>query len=266
MKYFFLFLAIGVSFLALNYNDYFYTKTISNNEYAINGEQISDYIADSYDELKIIIYSILNSGINSFTFKCNYDTCMEDYTDVITITHNYVHPYNTYKIVNLTTNILNEVNVEFLAQYSTSEINDINFKLEEIILEIIDEEMNDMDVIRVFHDYVINNTVYDSDYNKTMGHPSSKATGPLFYNTAVCGGYTDLMSIFLHKLGYENIRLSSTEHIWNYVKLDGIWYHLDLTWDDPVNESGTPMLLDTFFLITDEELSELNTGFHDYEA
>ena len=72
------------------------------------------------------------------------------------------------------------------------------------------------------------------------------------------------MAIFLNRLNIPNYRISSSDHIWNFVYLDNNWYHLDLTWDDPVTDSGVNMRLDTFLLITTEQLENLNTNYHIY--
>ena len=41
------------------------------------------------------------------------------------------------------------------------------------------------------------------------------------------------------------------------VKLNDEWYHLDLTWDDPITNTGTDMLLYDYFLIDTNQLLEL---------
>ena len=42
-------------------------------------------------------------------------------------------------------------------------------------------------------------------------------------------------------LGIENGTVSGEagdeQHIWNTVKLDDQWYHVDVTWDDPIGSS-----------------------------
>ena len=71
--------------------------------------------------------------------------------------------------------------------------------------------------------------------------------------------------IFLNKLDVPNYRISSENHVWNLVYLDGNWYHLDLTWDDPVTENNTNIRLDNFLLITTDQLEQLDTGYHVYD-
>ena len=73
------------------------------------------------------------------------------------------------------------------------------------------------------------------------------------------------MAIFLNKYNIPNFKVVSENHIWNAVYLDGKWYHLDLTWDDPVLTDGSDTLEYTFFLITTPELEELETNQHVFD-
>ena len=73
------------------------------------------------------------------------------------------------------------------------------------------------------------------------------------------------MAIFLNYYNIPNFKVVSSNHIWNAVYLDGNWYHLDLTWDDPVIVDGSDTLEYTFFLITTDELEELETNQHVFD-
>lgn len=249
------------------------------NQYALDYDfeylkTTDDFIADNRQEILNIIYTSLNNGYDNFYFYCHYEECQEDVGDItepeniITIS-NYVHPYNTYRRVYVSTNSFDKVEIRIEKAYTNDNINSINQRLDQIIKEIITDDMSDKEKITVFHDYIIDNTVYDSNYLETnlndIDNPSHKALGPLFFGKALCGGYADVMAIFLNKLNIPNYRISSSDHIWNFVYVDNNWYHLDLTWDDPVTDSGVNMRLDTFLLITTEQLENLNTNYHIYD-
>ena len=249
------------------------------NQYALDYDfeylkTTDDFIADNRQEILNIIYTSLNNGYDNFYFYCHYEECQEDVSDItepeniITIS-NYVHPYNTYRRVYVSTNSFDKVEIRIEKAYTNDNINSINQRLDQIIKEIITDDMSDKEKITVFHDYIIDNTVYDSNYLETnlndIDNPSHKALGPLFFGKALCGGYADVMAIFLDRLNIPNYRISSSDHIWNFVYLDNNWYHLDLTWDDPVTDSGVNMRLDTFLLITTEQLENLNTNYHIYD-
>ena len=75
------------------------------------------------------------------------------------------------------------------------------------------------------------------------------------------------MAIFLNKFGIKNYKIAttpenenSTGHIWNAVYINDKWLHLDITWDDPVAESGKDYLLHKYFLVTNEELQKADEG------
>ena len=73
------------------------------------------------------------------------------------------------------------------------------------------------------------------------------------------------MSIFLYEMNIESIKIASENHIWNLVKLDNSWYHLDLTWDDPVTSNKSNVLEHKFFLIDSKQLAKFATGQHVFD-
>ena len=124
--------------------------------------------------------------------------------------------------------------------------------------------MTTEDKIKAVHNYIINNSKYDSkrsDQN-VVSYKSETAYGPLLQGYSLCGGYTDAMALFLHDLNLKNYKISSENHIWNAVNVNDNWLHLDLTWDDPITSDGTDILEYNFFLITTEELKELEDEQH----
>ena len=135
-----------------------------------------------------------------------------------------------------------------------------------MISEKTNNSMPIREKIRVIHDYIIDNTEYDKLKNDNINdttYKSQTAYGALIQGYATCNGYSDAMAIFLDKLNVINYKISNDEHIWNLVYLDGKWYHLDLTWDDPISEINVNR--DTYFLITSDKLLELNDGTHEFD-
>jgi hypothetical protein len=259
------------------YNESIYLE--ENNEYKLNYsfkylENTNNFKVSNKTQLINALYTILNNGTSEFDFYCDYEECKNDIDSIskdetLSFINNFVHPYNSYKKVYLTVNSYNKISVSFEKTYTEYEIMQVENKINEIISSIITDDMTTKEKIIAFHDYIIDNTKYDSAYINAnlddINSPSHKATGVLFYNKALCGGYADIMSIFLNKLNIPNYLISSEYHVWNAVYLDNTWYHLDLTWDDPVTSDGTDIRLDKFLLITDDELSSYNTGYHNYD-
>lgn len=79
-----------------------------------------------------------------------------------------------------------------------------------------------------FHDWLINNACYDLTYSYYS------ADGVLIRGTGVCDSYSKAYIKLLNAVGISSTRVTNTDHAWNLVKLDGDWYHIDPTWDDPV--------------------------------
>lgn len=42
--------------------------------------------------------------------------------------------------------------------------------------------------------------------------------------------------------------------MWNMVKVNGKWYQIDVTWDDPISSDGRPILRHDYFLISDAQM------------
>ena len=68
--------------------------------------------------------------------------------------------------------------------------------------------------------------------------------------------------LFLNRFNIPNIKIASKNHIWNLVYIEDNWYHLDLTWDDPLLEDGREIIDYSYFLITTEELYSKDDNQH----
>ena len=125
--------------------------------------------------------------------------------------------------------------------------------------------MNTSDKIKAIHDYIINNTKYDEykiDNINDTTYKSNTAYGVFKEGYGICSGYSDAISILLNKLSIKNYRISNDTHIWNLIYVNGKWVHLDATWDDPISEINQNR--DTYFLISYDELNNLNDDTHNF--
>lgn len=138
-------------------------------------------------------------------------------------------------------------------------------KVTEIVNTLIKPEMKDYEKELVLHDYLVNNTTYDKRlYSGNMPEDSYTAYGVLINGTGVCQGYAEAMNRLLLSSGIESIMAVGEAkdgsewigHAWNMVKLDGEYYHVDSTWDDPVTSDGSNKLVHSYFNITDEQMSK----------
>lgn len=254
----------------------------SANEYYKNSnflliQNTDEFIVKNKDQFLNIVYTALNKGWEDFTFFCDYTykTCIDDFhtlietTDYIQTINNYVNPLNSYNTINFSMDTLGKITMTIEKTYTQNQVVEINNIIDSFIKNNISANMTDRQKIRLFHDYIIKNSVYDEDYKLNMDknnyiyHPYN-AYGPLIEGKGICSGYSDAMAIFLDKIGVKNYKISNEEHIWNLAYLDSNWYHIDLTWDDPVTSNGQQVLLYDFYLITTTELKEKETSQHNF--
>ncbi len=242
-------------------------------------QNTDSFLPLSKGDLKRIFFTIVNSGWSNFTFYCpsEYTSCIQDMKEfsqdqnMLTHINNYVHPYNSFSNIKTTLSESGEITVQVEYLYSEEQILKIEEKMDEIIANEINFQDSLYDQIKTMHDYIINHTKYDVTRNENgeSNYLSYLAYGPLFEGYATCNGYTDLMAIFLTRLRVPNYKIATTPedleeqnegHVWNAVKVDQEWLHLDLTWDDPVSKDGKDYLQHKYFLVDTLELEEADNG------
>ena len=252
-----------------NYNEYYRDYDF---EYVQNTKNFSP---TNMQELLNVYYTIINSGNTEFTFYCpsEYSQCLNDVQTIsndqtlLSDINNYVHPFNSFRHVSTEYDSIGRVTLTIEKAYSSDEIELINAKVDELYSNLVDSNDSDYNNILRVHDYIINNSKYDSDRseNNVINYKSDIAYGPLFEGYAICGGYTDLMQLFLERMNIKSFRVSSNQHIWNAVEIDNNWLNLDLTWDDPiVNDGSVDYLEHNFFLIDTFKLHQIEKTEHDF--
>ncbi len=118
--------------------------------------------------------------------------------------------------------------------YTPADVQTYQNALEKAYAEAItSDRMTEVQKARALHDYLAQHMQYDETYSKY------NAYNALVEGTAVCQGYTLAYAALLAKAGIGVdycIGAKEMDHIWNYVELDGAWYHVDVTWDDPLKD------------------------------
>ena len=95
---------------------------------------------------------------------------------------------------------------------------------------------------KAIHDWLVRNCAYNTPASKTSGPAEygSKnpwnAYGALVDKKAVCQGYSLAFCAAMSKLDIPAtyVTQDSADHGWNRVQIDGTWYNLDVTFDDPI--------------------------------
>lgn len=130
------------------------------------------------------------------------------------------------------------------------------------ILSMITPDMNDYDIVKLFHDYIIVNCTYDAGAK----NPNS-IYGTLVEKDALCQGYSQSFTYLCSLAGIDSfivLGVANEPHMWNVVKMDGDYYHVDLTWDDPDRAKSPDSVRYDYFGLTDDRIRELRQ-FDDYD-
>ncbi len=118
-----------------------------------------------------------------------------------------------------------------------AEIDSVNKGIAHALLEV-EDGMSDLEKALVLHDYLVREVDYDYENFLLENIPASSflLDGVFVQRVAVCAGYADAYSLLLSLCGIDSYYISSEtmNHAWNIVKIDGEWYHVDTTWDDPI--------------------------------
>ncbi len=116
-----------------------------------------------------------------------------------------------------------------------------------IVAQVITDSMSDYEKALAIYNWMRENITYDyaavyrEQYGENIPDDDKYASGVLTSGTAVCQGYSDTFHMFMAKLGISDVKLTGTvtwstdkslygdAHGWNMVKVDGQWYHVDVT-------------------------------------
>lgn len=103
---------------------------------------------------------------------------------------------------------------------------------------------NTYDDIKMVHDYLVDNIEYDTSISKSNIYD---VYGALINRVCVCEGYARAFKYIMDDMQIPcvlvigkatNSKGETENHAWNYVNLNGSWYAIDTTWDDPVVLNG----------------------------
>ena len=169
----------------------------------------------------------------------------------IALTYSYTYNPDTGKV--------NEIKNEYI--FSETEIKTKKAELEIAVnraVAAIPNNISDAEKVLAVNEYIACLAVYDENGGKNSAYDL------LVGGTARCEGYSRAMQLILSKFGIESILVRSERmiHAWNLVKINGKWYHVDVTWNDPspdeLGRVGHNYLLLSDSVISDSEHEHYN--------
>ncbi len=131
------------------------------------------------------------------------------------------------------------------------------------VMKKVSPDATPYEKMAIFHDEIIKNCDFEKDtyYGITV-------YGALVEGTAQCEGYANAFSYLCDIAGIENITVRGANakgdsHVWNKVRIDGEWYNVDLTWDDPyMKRDADNFVRHDYFFVSDPEIENI-THFPD---
>lgn len=141
-------------------------------------------------------------------------------------------------------------------------------------MKLLDGVSDPVQKALILHDHIVRICEYDKKAcdSNDLSPQARTAYSVLVRHKAVCEGYTMAYRYLLKLAGIrsEEVISDEMEHCWNYLYLDGNWYHVDVTWDDPVYHGRKPdntKISHEYFLLSDDAIAvKGNPRHHDWDV
>ena len=206
------------------------------------------YTAASEKDIENVIYSAIENRISSFQIKYTGNT-ENIMSDVKTARDAAVKrdPYEEgcislisgFKVSKFTDYA--DISFDGFTYYTTLDQEKyVDTEIKSIVAQIITTQMSDSQKEKAIHDYIVNHTEYDLSL---QGYTAYSA---LHDGKTVCNGYVQTAYLMFKEAGMESMIVKgtyisngqATDHEWNLVKINGSWYHLDITLDDAASDTS----------------------------
>lgn len=221
-------------------------------------DQMSEDAQKVYDELKSAILECKKK------IKINASIGQEDFDMVAELL--ILHDPVTFNVANIEANNVTKKSADFTIQYVYSKetfdkmVTAYEKKVDSILAKL-EGETNKYKKIRIIHDEIIKNTVYDLESSA-----NDNIYGTLVKKKGKCDGYAKSFAYICGKAGIRTVTVigsavqdnSAELHMWNKVYYNNKWYNVDVTWDDPVSNMKRNLKYD-YFMISDKEIGRSHT-------
>ncbi len=125
-----------------------------------------------------------------------------------------------------------------------------------LIISSMPSNLNAYDKYRYLATYISLRTTYDNDFKN--GNQTINIYGAIASGTSICEGYAKAFKYLCKKANlWCNLvegTSNGTGHMWNLVKLNDEYYHVDITWSD--NQDVAPNSLEWFkyFIVSEDKI------------
>ncbi|MCF0151250.1 MAG: peptidase [Firmicutes bacterium] len=121
------------------------------------------------------------------------------------------------------------------------------------------ETLSEREKLIYIHDFICSNVTYD----KLKKEYSHEIIGPLGTGVGVCEGIAKTVKALCDRLDLWCIialcdnnpqKGIKYRHMWNVVKVEGKYYHLDVTFDNSLSKKDLPLIRYDYFLLCDQQI------------
>ncbi len=261
-----------IGFVSAENNDGCYTYNEKAKKYVIAQDENRDFNGEydlflSSDDFSALLNNLVWSKPDIFMF--NAGRCAFDYnvpyeisdSSECAVTVNCIYPSYKYEI---------DTKNEYLQKLSFCE------KEIQKIINGMDKSFNDFEKVIYVHEYFVSNFAYDTegcsydeDENNWQNNDYPKSIGDMYgffsEKRAVCQGYALAFKAVMDKLDIKNnttVVSIEDNHIWNMVEINGKYYHIDCTQDDPLKKIASKeydikgYVSHKYLFLSDEEIKD----------
>lgn len=234
-----------------------------------------NYLCETPEEFEKMIFDIYSQGyypvllVQDLSIVPEESYFLEKYVSLTSFSYDYCIKYlNGYAIKVILNPEISMFADEFLIDCAlttgdTSLLTEDYLNTYNKVINLADRLKGDTEeeTVKNIHDYLVLNHAYPTYFRDT--EELHRLADTIDTNYCVCDGYAKCFYFLCKASGIDVLLVHgdassspnrSELHSWNKVKIDGEWYNMDVTWDDPCpdkpGETGY-----NYYCLTDETIS-----------
>ncbi|TQS83574.1 hypothetical protein A3206_05835 [Candidatus Methanomassiliicoccus intestinalis] len=206
------------------------SKVSMENRYKYYYEQLDIRLKEAYDRIH---FGLIDRNKYIYLNK-NYNFCeIDNIISKIILDDPMIYDISHRSIK--TNDGIIEIKIKYMFDNDKKTILDdqIVYKINEIYYSDIFNCTDDFSIEKSVHDWIIKNSVWHKEQSNDRIEESEyhSILGTLLYGRGVCSSIAHTTCLLLNSYGVDCASITGNNHQWNIVKLDDVWYHLDVTYD-----------------------------------
>lgn len=246
-----------------------------------NPGSLSRYAYNLLNDAEKTVYDTVFEAINSFITEINgfgisvtdaqvqmiVDYIQRDHPEIFWFQHGATYYFDT------TTHIVNRIELKYcMTQDEAKKRQEKIDAATKSFLTSVTDTMSDYEATLHIYENIIELVDYDtiglerqrnSVVSPEIPDDLRSIYGVFVNKKAVCAGYAKALQYLLNLCGIECTYVTSDTHAWNLIKLEGDYYHMDVTWGDgsdtKKDKQQTGVINYDCFCITTAELARIES-------